>query len=218
MSAIGQIARKVAARMPRSRVLLRGEGPPSNAIALTFDDGPHAEHTPMILDCLDRFDAKATFFVQGDHATRLPHLVREIHARGHQLGNHGYSHASVRRIGSFLHVAEVRRTHRLLESIVGSPLSRCFRPPYGDWSLISFALLTTQGYQFAFWSMDSDDSHVKDSDALAAHVLQKLPAPGEILLFHEDYQQTVAALPSVLSQLGGDGTRFVRVMDLGVAT
>ena len=83
---------------------------------------------------------------------------------------------------------------------------------------MAFAILTMQGYQFAFWSMDSDDSHVKDPDALVAHVMHKRPAPGEILLFHEDYPQTVAALPRVLEQLSAGGARFVRLVDLGAAT
>lgn len=88
------------------------------------------------------------------------------------------------------------------------------RPPFGDWSFLAFASLTIQGYQFAFWSMDSDDSHVKDPNALVAHVMEKRPAPGDILLFHEDYPQTVAALPRVLELLNAGGSRFVRVADL----
>ncbi|MFO1456175.1 MAG: polysaccharide deacetylase family protein [Steroidobacteraceae bacterium] len=214
MSRVGGIARRVAGALPPERVLLRGRGAPDTGVAVTFDDGPHREHTPLILDLLDEAGAKATFFVQGDQAAALPHLVREVHGRGHQLGNHAYSHASVRRIGSILHVAEVQRTQRLLEDITGERLPRCYRPPFGDWSLLEFAWLTMRRYQFVFWSMDSDDSNIRDADSLVAHVTNKEPTAGEIMLFHEDYPQTVAALPRVLEQLAVRGLSPVRVRDL----
>ena len=214
MSLVGGVARRIAGALPSRRVLLRGRGAPDTAVAITFDDGPHREHTPLILDALDQAGAKATFFLQGNQVAALPELVREIHRRGHQLGNHAYTHASVRRIGSILHVAEVHKTQRLLEDITGAQLARCYRPPFGDWSLLEFGWLTMRRYQFVFWSMDSDDSEVKDPDGLVAHVLGKRPSAGEIMLFHEDYAHTVAALPQVLAALTGRGLTFARVGDL----
>lgn len=214
MSFFGGIARRVAGALPPGRVLLRGRGAPATAVAITFDDGPHREHTPLILDALDRAGVKATFFVQGNQAAALPELVREVHRRGHQIGNHAYTHASVRRIGSILHVAEVHRTQRLLEDITGERLGRCYRPPFGDWSLLEFGWLTMRHYQFVFWSMDSDDSGIRDPEGLVAHVMAKQPSAGEILLFHEDYAHTVAALPDILAQLSLQGMTFERVRDL----
>lgn len=81
--------------------------------------------------------------------------------------------------------------------------------------MLAFAMLSMRGYQFVLWSMDSDDSYVTDADTLAAHVLRKGPSAGEILLFHEDYAHTVAALPTILGQLSSSGLCFARIDDFG---
>lgn len=214
MSAMGSILRRVARFVPSKRLLLRGPVEGGSPVALTFDDGPHPAHTPRILDILDAASARGTFFVQGDMAERHPDLVRSIHSRGHQVGNHAFRHISVRRAGSFRHVADVRRTQKMLEDIVGGPITPAFRPPFGDWSLLAFAMLSSHGYQFVLWSMDSEDSYIDDADTLVARVLAKRPSPGEILLFHEDYAHTVAALPKILQSLATDGLRFARISDM----
>lgn len=207
--------RRVATRIPARRLLLRGPMVSSAPVALTFDDGPHPENTLRILDILDTAEARATFFLQGDQAKRYPALVRAIHDRGHQVGNHAFHHVSVRDSGSIHHVANVRHAQQVLEDIIGAPLAPTFRPPFGDCSTLAFAMLSMRGYQFVLWSMDSDDSYVTDSDALAAHVLRKGPSGGEILLFHEDYAHTVAALPTILGRLSSNGLRFARIDDFG---
>ena len=215
MSAMGSVLRRLARFLPSDRLLLRGPASSGSPVALTFDDGPHPEHTLRILDILDAASACGTFFVQGDQAERHPDLVRAMHRRGHQVGNHAFRHVSVRRMGSVQHVADVQRTQRLLEDIVGVAVPQAFRPPFGDWSLPAFAMLSSRGYQFVLWSMDSDDSYVTAPDALVARVLAKRPSPGEILLFHEDYAHTVAALPTVLQGLSAAGLRFARICDMG---
>lgn len=214
MSATGKLLRRLAKHAPSRRLLLRGPTGSDAPLALTFDDGPHPAHTSRILDILDAAMAPATFFLQGDQAERHPELVRAIHRRGHQVGNHAYQHISVRRAGSFRHVADVQRAQKVLENIVGSALEPAFRPPFGDWSALAFTMLSSRGYQFVLWSMDSDDSYVTQAEALVSHVLAKQPAPGEILLFHEDYAHTVSALPGILEGLSAAGLRFARICDL----
>lgn len=214
MSVMGTVLRRLARFVPSDRLLLRGPVADGAPVALTFDDGPHPDHTLRILDTLEAASARGTFFVQGDQAERYPELVRAIQRRGHQIGNHAFNHVSVRRLGSFRHVADVQRTHQLLEDIVGGPVMPVFRPPFGDWSPLAFAMLSTRGYQFVLWSMDSDDSYVTDADALVARVLGKRPSSGEILLFHEDYTHTVAALPAILRGFSAVGLRFARICDM----
>src|SRR5712664_3224327 len=80
-------------------VVVRGPSGPACQAAMTFDDGPHPENTPRILDLLDAHGARATFFLQGSMVDRHPHIARQIVRRGHQIGNHGYAHLDARAVG-----------------------------------------------------------------------------------------------------------------------
>ena len=101
------------------------------AIALTFDDGPHPEDTPRLLDVLERHGAKATFFVVGKSARDHPDLIERIAGAGHALGNHTWDHLSMPSLtGRFR-----RRQLAWTEEVLGSHSSGLFRPPYGEQSL-----------------------------------------------------------------------------------
>ena len=94
------------------------------AVYLTFDDGPIPEATPFILDTLERFGAKATFFMVGDNAQKYPHLLAEVKARGHRIGNHTYNHIGGLRWWSWHYLANVVRANKILKTDL-------FRPPHG---------------------------------------------------------------------------------------
>jgi peptidoglycan/xylan/chitin deacetylase (PgdA/CDA1 family) len=167
-----------------------------------------------LLAALAQADAKATFFLQGSHAEQWPHLVREIHREGHQVANHGYSHRSARHLPLDTFVLEVERTQAMLEDIVGCELNRDFRPPFGDTTVRSFFALTKRGYHWTFWSHDSDDSDVRDRDRLASRTAELNLRSGDIILFHEDYAHTVAAMPQILATLHAKGLAVVRTDSL----
>lgn len=183
-------------------------------VAMTFDDGPHPENTPRILDVLGSERIKATFFLQGNLVEQYPALVRNIVAQGHQVANHGYSHCDAKTISTRDYVAEVLRTQALLENVVGGPVSRCFRPPFGAITFSTFIALVRQRFRFVFWSFDSQDSFITDANALYDYIAAQQVRPGSILLFHDDYMQTVAALPYVVAYLRGSGLSFVSVDEL----
>ena len=131
MGAGAWIKRGLGHVMPRS-VLVKGA--PRSArprTALTFDDGPHPENTPRILDALDHAAARATFFLQGAEVERHPALAREIVRRGHQVGNHGHSHFDARRTSREVYLADIRRAQESLGQALGAPAERIFRPPHG---------------------------------------------------------------------------------------
>ncbi|MFZ2649943.1 MAG: polysaccharide deacetylase family protein [Burkholderiaceae bacterium] len=195
--------------MPRSAVV--GGDPASAAVAITFDDGPHPEQTPLLLEALSRQGALATFFLQGDHAAQWPQWAREIHRAGHQVANHSYSHmrASDRSAAEF--VQEVEKTQGLLQDILGTELARDYRPPYGDITARTFLTLASRGYRCVFWTKDSDDSVQRDADALVAHVVGLKIGRGDIVLFHEDYAHSVAAMPKILRALHAAGLTLQRV-------
>jgi peptidoglycan/xylan/chitin deacetylase (PgdA/CDA1 family) len=202
----------LAALLPRM-MLTRGPRR-SSRIALTFDDGPHAENTPRILDLLDEARATATFFLQADLAEARPDLVREMFARGHQIGNHGYQHLDAKKAPLRAYVENAQRAQRILDDILGRRLDRIFRPPYGSITGPSLVRLSWAGFRFIFWSVDSRDSFIRDPSALAEHVRSLGVAGGDIVLFHEDYAHTLKALPSILKSLRERSLEFAPIKSM----
>ncbi|MEW6704327.1 MAG: polysaccharide deacetylase family protein [Pseudomonadota bacterium] len=210
MTLPGALAKRALAVAAPHLVVSRGSAEVP-ALCLTFDDGPHPENTPRVLQALADAQAQATFFLQGSEARRWPQLVRAIHEQGHQVANHAATHRKPREIGTHAYVKEVVDTHALLCDIVGEALPRSFRPPFGDTSLATLARLIRAGFQYVFWSRDSRDSWLKDPAALLADMALHRPRAGDIVLFHDDYPQTAAALPELLGTLREAGLRPVRV-------
>jgi peptidoglycan-N-acetylglucosamine deacetylase len=209
----GYLLKRAAATCWPESVMVRGPAGAGRA-CVTFDDGPHPQQTPVLLDALARADTKATFFLQGAHAREWPQLVREIHLAGHQVANHGFSHSSARSLPLTAYVSEVEQTQAMLEDIVGCELRRDFRPPYGDTTVRAFASLAKRGYRWTFWSHDSHDSDVRDSQQLVERIAGLNLRSGDIILFHDDYAHTVAAMPHILSGLRATGLALVRTDSL----
>jgi peptidoglycan/xylan/chitin deacetylase (PgdA/CDA1 family) len=184
-------------------------------IAITFDDGPDPQNTPRILDILDNAGASATFFVQGKAMEEHPALVREIAARGHQIGNHGFSHLDARRSSLRAYVEDTMHAQNALENILGRQVEKIFRPPYGNITGSSFLALAWRGFRFVFWSADSRDSFIRETPALTAYIDSLPITGGDILLLHEDYAHTVESLPRILQSLKDRSLEFSRISDLG---
>ena len=180
----------------------------TSGIALTFDDGPHPENTPRILDCLDHFGIKATFFVQGATAKVHPGIVKDAAKRGHRIGNHGYLHQSARDITVTSYVADILKCQSLLEDLLGTAVSKDFRPPYGHVTAGSLWAMSRHGFRTVFWSIDSMDSFVETCHEVVESVASASPGGSEIMLFHDDYAHTVQALPTVLENLKLRGCTF----------
>lgn len=210
---IGAMVKQLMGRIAPQVLLYRGHG---QGIALSFDDGPHPEQTLPLLEALRQLDVKATFFLQGAHAAQWPELVRETHAQGHQIANHAWSHASAKQVPTQVFVDEVERTQALLERIVGAPLPRDFRPPYGDITPAAFWQLARKGYRFVYWTVDSDDSTYRDAAVLRSNVAGLTVGNGDILLFHEDYAHTVTAIPAIVKGLRGAGLALRRIDQLSI--
>jgi peptidoglycan/xylan/chitin deacetylase (PgdA/CDA1 family) len=123
---------------------------------LTFDDGPHPEVTPAVLEVLDEHQAPATFFLLVDPASRYPDLVRETVRRGHRIGLHGRTHLRLSTASSTEIRDEVSKAHRELEQIAAVQVD-LFRPPYGAHGLRSLAATKAGGMTTVLWSVDTDD-------------------------------------------------------------
>ena len=201
------------------RVFKRGRA--DNEIALTFDDGPDPEYTPMLLDLLKRYDAKATFFVVGIHAERHPELLQRMHAEGHVIGIHNYVHKS----NWFMRPGSVKRQiHRTSEIIRKATDVRpaYYRPPWGIVNLFDFSNL---GYlQIILWSTLFGDWRKRVGvERLKKRLMKKL-RPGEVLLLHdcgstlgadrEAPANMLGALEPFLAEGKNRGIKFVHITEM----
>jgi len=155
---------------------------------LTIDDGPSPIHTPKILDLLERFNARATFFLIGLNAESYPHLVTEILTRGHEIANHTYTHPS----GSFWCAgprrvaAEIDLCGELLRSGPERP-ERFFRAPAGLKNLFVHPELSRRGLALIGWTMRGLDTVRRDPELVAEKILHSVRA-GAIILLHEGHR------------------------------
>jgi peptidoglycan-N-acetylglucosamine deacetylase len=192
-------------------VLIRRGSARARTVALTFDDGPHAL-TDAYLDLLERYDARATFFVVGNACAAHPGAAARIAARGHEVAGHGFSHRAFPKLDARTLRDELARTAALLPTPrTPRPL---VRPPYGATSVRSLALCAQAGFTTVLWSRDSDDCRTLAPDEVAARVAPGAIVPGEIVLLHEGQDWTLAALPRILESLAGDGWRMVPVGEM----
>jgi peptidoglycan/xylan/chitin deacetylase (PgdA/CDA1 family) len=174
----------------------------TDAVALTFDDGP-GEWTEPIVDVLGRARATATFFMLVDRAQARPDIVRRVLDGGHEIGLHGTDHERL----TTLPVPEVRRRlaeGRLrLERCTGAPV-RWFRPPFGSQSPRTFVAARRCGLEVVVWTADADDWNDHEPQEVAALALDRI-RPGGILLLHDGFA------PDARAASPPDGPRFDRV-------
>ena len=180
--------------------------PDAANVYLTFDDGPHPEHTPPLLELLARYDARATFFMLGASVKPQESVVRQVVAAGHTWGNHSYSHPSFVNIPMQRQAQEIDRTNELLASFDGRP-RHLFRPPRGRPALGTLALCLRRRHRIALWTHDSCDYALDRSQVVkllaGTHVVR-----GDILLFHDDGGVARAALETLLPLWQASGLKF----------
>jgi len=176
------------------------------AIYLTFDDGPHPDHTPEVLRLLSTHGARASFFMKGDAAARHPGLVRQICADGHTLGNHSFTHPNFRKINIAQQRGEIDGTDRELGKADGRR-RHLFRPPHGEPAISTIALCMARRQPMTLWTHDSYDFRLSAAQVVDRFADLKL-RPGDILLFHDDGGAAGAALRILLPKWRAQGFRF----------
>jgi peptidoglycan/xylan/chitin deacetylase (PgdA/CDA1 family) len=179
----------------------------SRTVCLTFDDGPHPEVTPKLLDALAREGIKATFFVVGQCAERCPDLVRRLEGEGHTVGHHSYSHPDPATTPTAVMRDEVRRSSRALHDILGHPV-HLYRPPRGKLRALDFPAVWLLRQTIALWNVDPKDFSRSSSDEVvdwfAAHPLRG----GDLVLLHDSSALTVAAVPAIAAGARRSGLAF----------
>ncbi len=152
-------------------------------VALTFDDGPEPDWTPMVLDQLDEVNAPATFFMIGEHLQANAHLVAGRMDR-HEIGNHTWTHMDLAQHDVNSILAEVTRSHKLIESTFGRPPT-IIRPPWGHMGGAALLAASYMGYGIVLWSEEMHpDQYLTDTKAQVADIVTKA-RPGAIILAHD---------------------------------
>ena len=183
----------------------------NKVIALTFDDGP-GPHTAHLLDILDQYGAKATFFLIGSKVSSQANVVRSIHARGHQLGNHSWSHPELPKLPVNQIAGEIDRTNDAIKQATGVTPA-ILRPPYGAVNGVVLEQLRLRGMSSILWSVDTRDWADRNSDIVCSRAVAGA-RPGAIILMHDIHQTSVNAVPCILSALKQQGYSFVTAQGL----
>lgn len=181
--------------------------------ALTFDDGPHHRITRLLLDQLDDARITATFFLVGRLANVLPEIVSETVERGHELGNHSWSHASLNNLCDEQLYEELSRTHECLLRLSGVA-PKLFRPPYGQITKRQRQLVNEWfGYSTVLWNTDSQDWRRPGIDQIANSILLS-KGKGSVILLHDTNLETVRGVARALADKHTSSQDFVTVTKL----
>jgi peptidoglycan/xylan/chitin deacetylase (PgdA/CDA1 family) len=202
----------VKALLPRALVVRRLRRRARGCVLLTFDDGPHPEVTPAVLELLEAYGARAVFFVIGRRLKAAPGLASEILRRGHLLGNHSYLHrrsyvrAGPPQVGLGAYYRDLRRCQERIERLAGRR-PRLFRPPGGRLTLKTLLAPRLLGLQCVTWSQDVRDWSFRDAAEAAegAATLLRRVAPRDILLLHDAGRLVLPLLEILLPGLRARG-------------
>lgn len=182
-------------------------------VVLTFDDGPMPKYTKPILDALDKFCTKATFFSVGQMASAYPDMVKEVIGRGHTLGTHTWSHPMNLRALSFAKAEDqIERGFAAVALAAGQPIAPFFRFPGLSDSGPLLDHLQRRGIAAFTVDVVSNDSYIGSPQRLASRTLDQIEKQnGGIVLFHDIKASTAAALPNILTELKKRGFKVVHM-------
>ena len=175
-------------------------------VYLTFDDGPVPEVTPWVLDTLDRYGVKATFFMVGDNARRHPELLAEVRRRGHSVGNHTMHHLQGRAVRTIRYMRDITEADRLLQTSL-------FRPPHGllRWAQ---AKAIRHHYNIIMYDVVTRDYSRKLTPERVLENVKRYARNGSIIVFHDSLKakaNMMAVLPAAIEWLRDEGYEFLPI-------
>lgn len=182
-------------------------------VALSFDAAWGNDDTETLINILKEYDAVATFFVVGAWVDKYPESVKQLSDAGHHIMNHSNTHPYMSRIDAIQKLDELNSCNRKIYEITGKTPT-LFRPPYGDYDNATIEAVESVGMYTIQWDVDSLDW--KDNatpESICKRVTSKVKN-GSIVLFHNDADNTPAALPNILKCLKDEGYEFVFIEDL----
>ncbi|WP_433517267.1 polysaccharide deacetylase family protein [Nonomuraea sp. CA-143628] len=180
-------------------------------IALTFDDGP-GKYAGTLLDTLKKYNAKATFFLEGQYVKSRPAFVKRMAKEGHELGNHSYTHKNFTTIEPGAIKSEIQKTQDAVKKAAGVE-PKLLRPPYGMLDLQTSEVAAGFGMPMILWTAGSRDWATKNSAEIKKQTLAVAKRDG-IILMHDWVKQTVDVMPSLVQLLQSRGYTLVKVSDI----
>jgi peptidoglycan/xylan/chitin deacetylase (PgdA/CDA1 family)/tetratricopeptide (TPR) repeat protein len=206
---------------PKAQLAAKGDslpgltsGSPSRKwVALTFDDGPDPQHTPALLDALDKADVPATFFVVGARAEESPDLIRRMVALGDDVEDHSYTHPNMAQTAAPIAESEILRTSVVIRALTGKQ-PRFFRPPGGQRNPVVYHLAGLYGQTVALWTIDALNYEEAGSPQGLIDFIMKHMQPGAIVLMHNGMSGTAAAVPGLAAALRAKGYQMVTLSQM----
>ncbi len=180
-------------------------------VAITYDDGPSSQ-TPRILDCLEKYGAKATFFVVGRNINKYPNALKRASSLGMEIGNHTANHPKLTSLSASGIKSEVSATDEAVISVTGVRPT-LLRPPYGSYNS---TVSSVAGKPLILWSIDTLDWKTRNADSTVKEVLENVK-DGSIILMHDLYSQTAEATERLVPELIKRGFKLVTVSELANA-
>ena len=173
-------------------------------VALTFDDGPNAKYTPLLLEGLRKRNIHATFFLLGENIPKNEELLLRMQKDGHLIGCHTWSHVQLDKISPSSASREILKTNSLIYHITGT-YPTCLRPPYGAWKKDLELPVTMLP---VFWDVDTLDWQSQNPESILDIVRQNVQ-DGSIILMHDSYDSSVRAALAITDELTEKGYDFV---------
>lgn len=172
------------------------------AVYLTFDDGPHPEITPFVLDELKKWGSKASFFCIGENAARYPDIYARIKNEGHRIGNHTFHHVNGWKTDDETYISDIKKAGEIISS-------NLFRPPYGRIRFSQLKKIQKEtNYEVVMWTILSGDFDERISPEKCSENVIKTIQNGDIVVFHDSIKakkNLVYTLPLVLKHLADEG-------------
>lgn len=182
---------------------------PKKLVALTFDDGPNPLTSPLVISILQKYNAKATFFMMGSKVLGNESILKSVIASGSEIGNHTWDHPYLTKQSDEEVKSQIERTNIAIEKACGKrPIY--LRPPYGA---TNARVEKLSGMTEILWTVDTRDWENHNTEKIIANIKSQLH-PGGIILMHDIHQTSLQALPTVLDYLKKEGYQCVTVSKL----
>lgn len=182
-------------------------------IALTIDAAWEDDKTPFILDTLDKYGIKATFFLCGFWVEEYPDMVKAISEKGHEIGNHSMTHPHMNKLSSAQIKSELEKFESLISGVIGRS-TKLFRVPYGEYNDTVIKTLRESGYEVVQWNIDTVDwKSERSAQTILDSVLGKLK-DGSIILSHNNGYKIEQYLPPLIEAAKAQGYEFVTISEL----
>lgn len=178
-------------------------------VALTFDDGPNPETTPLLLEILEKKNVPATFFALGENAQANPNIIKEEAQKGHEVASHTWDHSDLKTLSVTEQRKEILNANQTINQLTGQNIT-LYRPPYGSYDN---AILQATPLTVVNWSVDTNDWRYRTSEPVVENALT-YTYDGAIILMHDIHPWSVNAVPQIIDSLRQEGYDFVTVSTL----